>query len=116
MNCPLRVLVVDDRRDAAESTAALCRLWGYIADVAHDGEAALAVAKERRPQAAIVDFQMRGMDGFTLTRRLRALDGMADIPVICVTGFTDGAHRRLSADAAELRLLLTACAERVAAE
>ena len=67
----VRVLLVDDNVDAAESLAMLLRLWGHEVAVAHDGPAALRAAEVQRPQVALLDIGLPGMDGYELARRLR---------------------------------------------
>jgi signal transduction histidine kinase/CheY-like chemotaxis protein len=83
---PKRVLVADDNVDFALGLADLIRDLGYEVAVVHDGPAALALAKEWRPAAALVDIGLPGMDGFELGRALRE---SADQPLklIAVTGY-----------------------------
>jgi CheY-like chemotaxis protein len=59
----LRVLVVDDNKDAADSLAVLLRLLGYYADVAYDGTNGLALAHSLKSQAFILDISMPNMHG-----------------------------------------------------
>src|SRR5262249_61835465 len=66
-----RVLVVDDSADAARSLSMLLRLWKQDVRAAHDGTSGLALAEEFRPEVAILDIGMPGMDGHELARRLR---------------------------------------------
>ena len=65
------VLVVDDNEDIRRSLSRLLKLVGYLAVVASDGPSALAVAAEIRPNVAVVDIGLPGMDGYELARRLR---------------------------------------------
>jgi PAS domain S-box-containing protein len=67
----LRVLVVDDNRDAADSLALVLQLGGHEVRVANDGVAALALAETFRPSLALLDIGMPGMNGYELARRLR---------------------------------------------
>jgi len=67
----LRVLVVDDNRDAADSLADLLRLRGAEVRVCYDGRSGLREAAEFRPDAGLFDVNMPGMDGCELARRLR---------------------------------------------
>jgi CheY-like chemotaxis protein len=71
MREPVRVLVVDDNHDAADSLAILLRLWGYEVWVAYDGVAGLGAARHFRPQVALLDIQMPRMHGGEVARRLR---------------------------------------------
>lgn len=66
----LRVLVVDDNRDAAESLAML--LGEHEVECAFDGETALAIAQDFHADAVILDIGLPGIDGYELARRLRA--------------------------------------------
>lgn len=93
----LRVLVVDDCRDAAESLGQLLRLWGYEPLVALGGQTALELAGIYEPHVALLDLAMPHMDGVELTRRLRARPELAGLAIIAVTGITDPVtcHRAL---------------------
>ena len=83
---PVRVLVVDDCRDAADALAVLLRLWGYETAVAYDGPAALALAAAEPPAAALLDLALPRMDGWELARRLRRLPATARALLVAVTG------------------------------
>ena len=83
---PLRVLVVDDNHDAADSLALLLKCWGYAPAVAYDGPAALALAAAEPPPVALLDIGLPGMDGCEVARRLRTLPGTARALLVAVTG------------------------------
>ena len=80
-----RILVVDDLRTNAEMVAGLLRNLGYEIQIAHDGEEALAIVRERAPDIVITDIMMPRMDGYELCRRMRAMPATALLPVILVT-------------------------------
>jgi CheY-like chemotaxis protein len=82
----VRVLVVDDCRDAADSLAVLLRPWGYEAAVAYDGPAGLALAAAAPPAAALLDLAPPHMDGWGLARRLRRQPATARALLVAVTG------------------------------
>jgi signal transduction histidine kinase/ActR/RegA family two-component response regulator len=83
---PLRVLVVDDNADAAEVLAEALRVQGHEVAVANDGPGALELAAELRPQVAVLDIGLPGMDGYELARRLRAL--LPDPPrLVALSGY-----------------------------
>jgi DNA-binding response OmpR family regulator len=65
------VLVVDDNRDAADTLAVFLRLNGHDVRVAYGGEEVVAISKDWRPDAAILDIVMQGVDGIELAARLR---------------------------------------------
>ncbi len=69
---PVRVLCVDDHRDAADSAAMVLSLYGYEAVACYDGVSALAGALRFGPDVCLIDFNMPGMDGCEVARRLRA--------------------------------------------
>jgi CheY-like chemotaxis protein len=84
---PVRVLVVDDNDDAAQSLAELLRLSGYAVKTARDGMSALGVAAAFRPEVALLDLGLPGMDGFELARRLRAEPMTHGAMLVAVTGY-----------------------------
>ena len=84
---PLRVLVVDDCRDAADSLALLVRHWGYQAVSAYDGPSALDLARTSVPEVVLLDIGLPGMDGYEVARRLRQLPGMDQALLVAVTGY-----------------------------
>lgn len=96
---PLRVLIADDCRDTADTTAELARLWGHDAHGTNGGAEALRVAADYRPDVLLTDLSLMGLDGFELARRVRRLPGLAGTLLIAVTGHTGGDHRRRAAAA-----------------
>jgi two-component system, sensor histidine kinase len=84
---PLRVLVVDDNQDAAESLAALLALAGHHVRVAHGGQEALDTAPDFMPHAVFCDLGMPGMDGHEFARRLRRDGRFATTLLIALTGW-----------------------------
>jgi len=95
---PLRVLVVDDSPDAAESLAKLLRLAGHEVLVAHDGQRALELAAADRPTVMLLDIGLPGMDGYEVCRRMRQ-QGFADARIIAVTGYGQDRDRQRSREA-----------------
>jgi DNA-binding response OmpR family regulator len=69
----LRVLVVEDSPDCAESTAVLLRLHGHDVEVAPDGLAAVESAWRRPPDVVLLDIGLPGMSGHEVAQRLHAL-------------------------------------------
>lgn len=78
------VLVVDDNAEIVEVLSEYLRAEGFTAIAATDGDEALRAAGEHRPDLALVDVMLPGVDGLELTRRFRA----QHIPVILVTART----------------------------
>jgi PAS domain S-box-containing protein len=96
---PRRVLVVDDNVDAARTLEAVLRELGHDVAVAHDGPAALRVAREHPPEVVLLDISMPGMDGIELARRLRAQPGLDAVRFAAVTGLGQEADRRRTREA-----------------
>jgi signal transduction histidine kinase len=83
----LRVLVVDDNQDAADSLAELLGALGYRPTVAYDPAHAIALAAGSMPQVAILDIGLPGMDGFELAGHLRRLPGGAGLKLVALSGY-----------------------------
>ena len=80
----LRVLVVDDKKDAADGLYVLLRAWGYDCRVAYDGAAGLEMATDYRPDCLFLDIAMPGMDGYTLARKVRSQSGLNPVKVVAL--------------------------------
>ena len=79
------VLVADDDRDIRELVAFKLAQAGYEVLSAEDGPSALAAARERQPDLAVIDIMMPGMSGLDLCRELRRAPVGAAVPVILLT-------------------------------
>jgi DNA-binding response OmpR family regulator len=79
------VLVADDDEDILELVAFRLERAGYEVITARDGTEALAAARERQPDLAVLDVMMPGMTGYDVTRELRGDDATRAIPVILLT-------------------------------
>jgi signal transduction histidine kinase/ActR/RegA family two-component response regulator len=82
-----RILVVDDNHDAAETLARLLDSFGHAVRTAATGPQALAMLNEFRPELAILDIGLPGMDGYELARRLKADPRMEGLRMIALTGY-----------------------------
>ena len=92
----MRVLVADDNRDSADGIATLLQFDGHDVRVAYSGIDALRLAEEFRPQLALLDIGMPGMNGHELARRIRASDIGRDILLVAVTGWGQEEDKRLA--------------------
>jgi signal transduction histidine kinase len=83
----LRILVVDDYVDGAQTLALLLGLIGHEVHVAHDGPAALEAAAGFRPDVVLLDIGLPGgMDGYEVARRVRAQPDLEDVVLVALTG------------------------------
>jgi CheY-like chemotaxis protein len=90
----LRVLIVDDDQDAADSLSRLVRFWGHDASCAYDAAAALAAVATASPDVVLLDIALPKLDGCKLAVQLRESAGDCDCFLIAVTGFSGEEHRR----------------------
>lgn len=89
----LRVLVVDDNRDSADSASDVLRLLGNRVECAYDGASGIALAPRLKPDIVLLDLAMPGVDGFeTRTRLLEA--GARDAFYVAMTGYGNEDDKR----------------------
>ncbi|MFL9862983.1 PAS domain S-box protein [Paraburkholderia fungorum] len=84
---PLRILLVDDNRDSADSLAMLLELKGHEVRIAYDGAQALDVAPRLVPHLALIDLAMPKIDGFATLAGLREMPALAGTVFAAMTGF-----------------------------
>lgn len=88
------VLVADDDVDALGVVAFGFERLGYNVLRAHDGEEALKLVHERRPDVAILDVMMPKVNGYDLVKQIRASETIDDLPVILLTARAGEFDRR----------------------
>ena len=93
------VLIVDDNRDSADSMATLIGMLGFRTSVAYDGDEALRIAADLRPDVVLMDLGMPRMSGHEVARRLRAQSWAASILLIALSGWGQDEDRRRTAEA-----------------
>lgn len=84
---PLRLLVVDDNRDAAESLALLLRMMGHMASTAPDGRSALLRARQEQPDFVFLDIGLPDMTGHEVALRLRQQIEVKQPVLVALTGW-----------------------------
>ena len=83
-----RVLVVEDHEDNRQILRVLLGTAGFDMVEAWDGEAALTTAAASpRPDLILMDIQLPGLDGYEVTRRIKADPSLRTIPIIAVTSY-----------------------------
>jgi signal transduction histidine kinase/DNA-binding response OmpR family regulator len=83
----LRVMVVDDNVDIAETTGELLRLAGYEVELAYEGITALKSVLTFKPDIVLLDLGMPGMDGYEVARRVRAESNGYQPILVAVSGY-----------------------------
>ena len=82
-----RILVVEDHEDNRQILRDLLATAGYEMVEAHDGEQALVQVAASLPHLILMDIQLPGIDGYEVTRRIKADPALAAIPIIAVTSY-----------------------------
>jgi CheY-like chemotaxis protein len=90
----LRILVVDDNLDSAESLALLLRLQGHVVRTAHDGLQALSTDAEFDPDLVLLDIGLPRMSGFDVARVMRTLPALAGTMIVACTGYGQDEDRQ----------------------
>jgi CheY-like chemotaxis protein/anti-sigma regulatory factor (Ser/Thr protein kinase) len=94
-----RILIVDDNEDALMSLANLLGLDGHEVCTAANGFVALDKAPAFRPEVAVLDIGMPGLDGYELARRIRAQSWGGSMVLVALTGWGQESDRRRSREA-----------------
>ncbi|MBD8722624.1 PAS domain S-box protein [Oxalobacteraceae sp. CFBP 13708] len=84
---PLRILVTDDNVDAAVTLSMLLEMEGHAVTVAHDGQRALQVAAQYRPDVVFLDIGLPDMSGHDVARALRQIAGLERCTIVAVSGW-----------------------------
>jgi CheY-like chemotaxis protein len=79
---------VEDNPDAREALALLLESWGHRVEQAADGLTGLEVARTTRPEVALIDVGLPGIDGYALARELRRVPECACVCLIALTGYS----------------------------
>jgi PAS domain S-box-containing protein len=96
---PVKLLIVDDNRDGAESMAMLQELIGHQTRLAHTGPDAIEIAREFLPDVILLDIGLPGMDGYEVAKALRDMPALAHSLLIALTGYGSEEDRQRSRDA-----------------
>jgi signal transduction histidine kinase/DNA-binding response OmpR family regulator len=94
-----RILVVDDLQASAETLMTLLEMEGFQVRVAHEGQEALAIAREFKPHVVLLDIGLPGMNGFEVAHGLRSQPESQDALLIALTGYGEAESRSRSAQA-----------------
>ena len=94
-----QVLVVDDNHDAARTLAMLLKLLGNEVHTRHDGLSGVEAAESLRPQVAVFDISMPGMDGYQAAQRIREQPWGQHLMLIALSGYGQEEDKRRSREA-----------------
>lgn len=92
-SAPLRILLIEDNVDAAESAGLLLRHEGHEVETAFDAETGLAAAHRFAPEVILCDIGLPGMDGYQIIRKIREDAALRSIYVVALTGYGREADR-----------------------
>jgi PAS domain S-box-containing protein len=95
----LRVLGVEDNRDAAESLQVVLERFGHEVRVAYDGPEGVRMALAWRPDVILCDIGLPGLDGYGVARQLRCHPATARTRLLAVTGYGREEDRRRASEA-----------------
>jgi CheY-like chemotaxis protein len=96
---PLRILVADDNKDGTEMLGYLLEHEGHEVAVANDGHEALETAREFKPDVALLDISMPGLNGYDVAARLRDVPSSARPLLIALSGLGQAEDKTQAADA-----------------
>ena len=82
-----RILVIEDQEDNRQIVRDLMAASGYELIEATTGEEGIAAAARERPDLILMDIQLPGIDGYEVTRRIKADPQLKTIPIIAVTSY-----------------------------
>src|SRR5207245_543086 len=83
----LKILLVEDHQDTAESLAAMLEGWGHEVQVAFDGLAALRAVAAVAPDVVLSDLGLPSLDGYEFARRLRQQPGFGRVLLVALSGY-----------------------------
>jgi CheY-like chemotaxis protein len=95
----LRILIVDDNEDAANSLGILLELDGHTTACVYAAVEALELASTFKPDVVLLDIGLPGMDGYEVALQIRELPGLKDVRLIAVTGYGRLEDRQRARDA-----------------
>lgn len=89
----MKVLVVEDNPDSAESLGEVLQSWGYQVWLAQDGAGGIEEALKIRPEVVLLDIGLPGMDGYETARRLRREETLSQTALFALTGYNPDPDR-----------------------
>ena len=91
-----RILLADDSQDIRQLARVVFGRAGYEIETVEDGDAALAAARENRPDLIILDIDMPNRDGYSTLVELRGDSRLKDVPVVVLTAMGGNIYEQIS--------------------
>jgi CheY-like chemotaxis protein/anti-sigma regulatory factor (Ser/Thr protein kinase) len=95
----LRVLVVEDNADSADTLAEILRLWGHQVRLVLDGPSAIEAAERFEPDVIVSDIGLPGISGLELARRFRRHPACGRVVLVALSGYGGDEDRRRAVEA-----------------
>jgi CheY-like chemotaxis protein len=94
-----KVVIVDDNRDAAETLTRLLSMMGHEVHAAFDGHQALRLIAELKPDVALIDIGLPGMNGYEVAGKIREQSVLDQVRLVAYSGYAQDDDRRRSREA-----------------
>lgn len=94
----LRILIVEDHADCAESLASVLHLFGHEVEIAVDGPSALAAIGAYQPDVVLLDIGLPGMNGYEVAKQLSRPRSVLAPLLIAITGYGSESERSRSSE------------------
>jgi CheY-like chemotaxis protein len=95
----LRILIVEDHEDAREGLQLLLATMGHSVMVASDGVEGLDALRRSRPEVAIIDIGLPGLDGYALARAVRSEPALDGVQLVALTGYSGRENQQQAIEA-----------------
>lgn len=97
-----KILIVDDEDEVGEFVSAVLEENGYVPVIARNGEEAMDMVRQNKPELIIMDILMPQQSGIKMYRELKSADSLKDIPVVVYSGIARRTFLRTQAARAEM--------------
>lgn len=94
-----RVVAIEDNPDVRETLRQLVSLWGHAVSAAGDGVSGLKLILQDRPDVALIDVGLPGLNGYEVAREIRKVIPREDIRLVAITGYGQPADRQKAVEA-----------------
>jgi CheY-like chemotaxis protein len=95
----IRLLIIEDNQDAADTLREVLELCGYTVAVAYSGPEGVRLARQCRPEAVLCDLGLPGMSGYEVAAQLRQDPELARVRLIAVSGYGQEEDQRRAREA-----------------